>query len=126
MHYIIKNKPVSVVEKFRRLPHLAMGISTISAAELEYGVARSRFPDQNREALSRFLLPLIIVPFEIEDARAYGEIRQALQAEGPPIGAMDMLIAAQARQREVVLVTNNIREFAQIDQLRLETWVAGR
>ncbi len=121
--YIIKKQPVAAIEKFRQLQPLEVGVSTITVAELEYGIAKSRYPEKNRTALTHFLLPLVIVPFEIKDSQVYGQLRQALQAKGQPIGAMDMLIGAQALRRDVVLVTNNTREFARIDKLRLENWV---
>lgn len=73
-----------------------VGLSSITLAELQYGVARSRFPSQNAQALEAFLLPLEIVPFGAEAAAAYGPLRDGLERPGTPIGAMDLLIAAHA------------------------------
>jgi len=89
-------------------------------------VARSRFPSQNAQALEGFLLPLEIVPFEAEAAAAYGPLRDGLERQGTPIGAMDLLIAAHALSLSVTLVTSNTREFARIVGLNVEDWTGGR
>ncbi len=122
--YIIRNRPPAVAERFRQLPPMAVGISSITVAELEFGIAKSRFPDQNRQALAHFLLPLVVLPFEGEDGPGYGKVRHFLQSRGLPIGSMDLLIAAQALRHDLVLVSNNLREFSRIPDLRLETWAA--
>jgi len=121
--YIIKEKPESVIKKFERISPMEVGVSIITVAELEFGVAKSQYPEKNRKALEQFILPLIILPFDLEDTRAYGDIHHHLESRGTPIGAMDMLIAAQARRREVVLVSNNEQEFSRIPGLRVENWV---
>ncbi len=65
---------------------------------------------------------MTIIPFDEQDAIAYGQIRTYLEAQGLPIGALDTLIAAQAIQYNLVLVTNNIREFARVPGLVVEDW----
>lgn len=67
-------------------------------------------------------LPLPILPFEQQDARAAGEIRARLRREGTPIGPYDVLIAGQALARDLTLVTNNTRELARVGGLKLEDW----
>jgi tRNA(fMet)-specific endonuclease VapC len=121
--YIIKRKPLQVLNKLRKCTIADVGISSITLSELEYGVAKSTKPTQNREALSNFLAPLEIIPFDDRAAFHYGEIRAYLERKGQPIGAMDMLIASQARSLSVTLVTNNTREFERIPKLSLENWV---
>ena len=66
-----------------------------------------------------------IVDFDQAAATHYGSIRAAVEAKGVPIGAMDMLIAAQARSKGLALVTNNVREFRRVEGLQVENWVAG-
>lgn len=100
-------------------------VSSITLAELEYGVANSAFPEQNAAALLRFLAILDILPFEGKAAAAYGRIRAALQKQGILIGSLDMLIAAHAKAAGCVLVTNNTREFSRIDGLPVEDWLFG-
>ena len=99
-----------------------IGISTITVAELQYGVQKSSQPGQNQQALDHFLLPLTILPFDDGAAVAYGRIRSDLESQGLPIGALDTLIAAQAVSHNLALVTNNVREFARVSGLRIEDW----
>jgi tRNA(fMet)-specific endonuclease VapC len=121
--YIIKKKPPQVAERVRLLKPFEIGISSVTLAELEYGVAKSSRPEENREALSGFLAPLEIVPFDDFAASHYGEIRAGLEKTGLRIGAMDLLIAAHAISLDVALVTNSLREFERVPGLKVENWV---
>ena len=121
--YIIKQKPPLVLEKFRTLEPSEVGISSITVAELEYGVYKSQRQEQNRAALSQFLSPLTIVPFGQTATQTYGQIRAELERQGIVIGSMDMLIAAQAISLGLTLVTNNVRELSRIPGLVLENWL---
>ena len=78
----------------------------------------------HEQALLRFLIPLSILPFGAAAASEYGEIRSYLQDRGTPIGPLDMLIAAHARSEDMILVTNNVREFERVPDLAVENWVA--
>jgi len=102
-----------------------VGVSSITVAELYYGVEKSRYPSQNREALEQFLIPLAIVDFDYLASAAYGKIRATLEAQGTPIGSLDMLIAAHAVSMDVTLVTNNVQEFARMPNLKITNWVTG-
>lgn len=121
--YMIKNRPPEVRVHFERFTPGDIAISSITAAELRYGVEKSAARERNALALEAFLLPLEIAPFDLDSAVAYGRIRAELERRGNPIGGMDMLIAAQAVAREVTLVTNNLKEFQRIPNLNCETWV---
>ncbi|MBD6617727.1 type II toxin-antitoxin system VapC family toxin [Komarekiella sp. 'clone 1'] len=121
--YLIKQKPQKVLDRFQTLNIPDVGISSITVAELEYGVAKSRQQEKNRTALLQFLLPLEIVEFNQASATIYGSIRSDLESRGLIIGAMDMLIASHALSLGVTLVTNNVREFSRIPMLLLENWV---
>ncbi|RCJ33975.1 twitching motility protein PilT [Nostoc punctiforme NIES-2108] len=121
--YLIKQKPQKVLDKFQTLSISDVGISSITIAELEYGVAKSQQQEKNRIALMQFLLPLEIVEFNQASATIYGSIRSDLENRGLIIGAMDMLIASHALSLGVTLVTNNVREFSRIPTLLLENWV---
>ncbi len=120
--YIINHKPIQVLEKFSQLSLGEMGISSITAAELAYGVAKSGSA-RNQQALEKFLLPLEICPFDDKSIWHYGRIRTDLEKLGQTIGCLDMLIAAHALQLNSILVTNNTREFARVTALKLENWV---
>lgn len=80
-------------------------------------------PAKNERALLRFLAPVSILPFWASAASEYGEIRSYLQERGTPIGPLDMLIAGHARAEEMILVTNNVREFERVPKLEIENWV---
>ncbi len=121
--YIIKKKPPQVLKKFKTFKINDLGISSITLAELEFGVQLSAYPEQNQEALSQFICPLEILPFDDRAAISYGKVRAYLQQRGLKIGAMDMLIAAQAKSLSIPLVTNNLKEFKRIPGLLLENWV---
>jgi tRNA(fMet)-specific endonuclease VapC len=121
--YIIKNKPPQVLNKFKKLDISDVGISSITVAELEYGVYKSQRQEQNRVALSQFLISLEILPYDERATQIYGRIRAELEFQGIVIGSMDMLIASQAISLGLILVTNNIRELSRIPGLVLENWV---
>jgi len=123
--YLIKSKSVRVLEKFLSQEIGDIGISTVTVAELQYGVQKSQFPQQNLAALEKFLMPLNIMDFDLTATEQYGKIRVFLEQKGIPIGAYDLMIAAQALSQDVILVTNNVREFSRIPGLRLENWAEG-
>ncbi|MDR9417523.1 MAG: type II toxin-antitoxin system VapC family toxin [Gracilimonas sp.] len=121
--YIIKRKPEQVFKKFRSLALGDVAISSITLAEMQYGIAKSSKQTKNQEALDQFLLPLEILDFTSSAAIEYGKIRSTLASKGTPIGSMDLLIAAHARSIGAVLVTNNTREFKRVDNIKVENWV---
>jgi len=120
--YIIKKKPPAVLKQVESKQPGDIAISTITLAELEYGIARSRYPDRNRVALLEFLLPFTILDFDQAAPAQYGQIRSLLESGGRPIGPMDLLLAAQARAHSLVLVTNNEKEFKRVKGLRVANW----
>ena len=122
--YMIKNDPPEVREHFQMLIPGDIAISSITVAELQYGVEKSAAKERNARALEAFLLPLEIAPFDLDSAVVYGRIRTVLERQGKPIGGMDMLIAAQAIAHNLTLITHNLKEFERIPDLRCETWVS--
>jgi len=120
--YIIREKPVKVLKKLRSFSISDIAISAITQSELEYGVVKSRRRNGNQEALTRFLSPLEIVPYDDKAAVICGQIRSHLEKKGPAIGTMDLLIGAHARSIPVTLVTSHHRKFKRIPGLRVENW----
>ena len=120
--YAINQKRPEILGRVRDYQIGEVGISSITYAELRYGVENSSPVKENMTRLERFLLPLEIVSFDAEAARNYGRVRIGLKRIGFPIGANDLLIAAQALSLDATLVTNNIREFARVKGLRVEQW----
>lgn len=121
--YAMKRKPEKVLQRLKETLDDGICISSITLAELEYGMKHSSNPSKNEQALLRFLLPFSVLPFGASAASEYGEIRAYLQSQGTPIGPLDMLIAGHARSEGMILVTNNTREFERVPGLQLENWV---
>ncbi len=120
--YLIKQKPEKVLQHFKAHSVGDIGISSITLAELRFGVEKSQRIEKNRQALDEFVLPLEIANFDEKASESYGKIRSALEKEGKPAGSMDMLIGAHALSLGVTLVTNNTSEFKQIKHLKIADW----
>ncbi|MBU0735447.1 MAG: type II toxin-antitoxin system VapC family toxin, partial [Proteobacteria bacterium] len=122
--YIINEKPKKVLRKFEQYPVHEFAISSITHAELQYGVAKSKHKNRNQEALDEFLLPLTILPFHGKRlVERYGKIRAFLESKGKTIGPLDTLIAAHALSLDLTIISNNINEFSRIPNLKCENWV---
>ncbi|WP_299652276.1 type II toxin-antitoxin system VapC family toxin [uncultured Jannaschia sp.] len=106
--------------RLRQHARADFGLPAIVMHELRYGASKSARPGENHARLDAMRFE--IVPFDADDARQAGEIRAVLGRAGTPIGGYDVLIAAQAVARSLVLVTHNIREFARVEGLRTEDW----
>lgn len=120
--YIINARPPAVLERFRQYRLGDIGLCSVVAAELAYGVAKSGSA-RNRQALEMFLAPLTILPFDEAALWAYGDLRADLERRGTPIGSLDTMIAAHALSQQALVVTNNSREFAKVPGLQLDNWV---
>ncbi len=100
-----------------------LSVSSVSAFELWYGVAKSARRQSNAQKLTAFLGSWVnILFFENEDARIAGELRAEMDSIGRPIGQYDLLIAGQAVRHKMTLVTANVREFGRIKTLAQEDW----
>ena len=122
--YLINERDQALRQKFEENAS-SVCISSITYAELCFGVEHSARVEENRRELQAFCLDLDVLPFDAEAGVRYGEIRQALVQRGQPIGANDLLIAAHASGVGATLVTNNEREFARVPGLRVENWFEG-
>jgi tRNA(fMet)-specific endonuclease VapC len=120
--FAIKKKPAPVLDQIKNNMETGIRISTLTVAELEFGVSNSGSPERNRRALLEFLSIFELISFEDRDAIFYGEIRTKLQRKGNIIGPIDMLLSAQALSRNLTLVTNNVREFKRVEGLIVEDW----
>lgn len=120
--HVINARPPAVLDRFRQYRMGEIGICSVVAAELAYGVAKSG-SSRNRAALEMFLVPLAILPFDESAIWAYGNLRAELEGKGTPIGSLDTMIAAHALSQRATLVTNNTREFERVPGLQVENWV---
>ena len=121
--YLIKEKDPVLKLKLYDKGIGCCAISSITLAELAYGVQKSRWVEQNKLALGLFLTPFELFPFSAEAAFIYGNIRQQLELSGKIIGGYDLLIAAHALAEGLTLVTNNTAEFSRVDGLPVENWI---
>jgi len=119
---LIRGQAAGVLARLRRRKIGTIGISTITLAELRYGVAKSGDPGRNAVALAHFCAPLEICPFDHRAAASYGVIRAQLEAAGTPIGPLDTLIAAQGVALGATVITTNEREFRRVPGLRVANW----
>ena len=119
---LIRKRSERVLSRLRKCPIGSVGISSVTLAELYYGVARSAYPQKNLVALLQFCAPIEIMPFEGRAASAYGHVRADLERIGFPAGPLDTLIAAHALSLGTVLVTDNEREFRRVRGLPVENW----
>lgn len=103
----------------------SIGFSAIVAHELYFGAYKSAKVSSNLETLRLLMADFPLIGFDQEDARTSGEIRAALAAKGKSIGPYDVLIAGQAKARNLILVTNNVSEFERVDGLRMEDWTVS-
>ena len=121
--YIINEKPEKVLRNFEQYPVHEFGISSVTHAELQYGVEKSKYKSTNQDALDEFLLPLTVIPFHGKRlVECYGKIRVLLESKGKTIGPLDMLIAAHALSLDLTVISNNIKEFARIPNLKCQNW----
>ena len=121
MTQLILISPTPVLTQLRAHEAEGIGISSISVAELYFGVSKSGSA-RNLAALQQFLEPLEIADFDLNAAQVYGTLRYTLERLGAPIGPLGTQIAAHALALEVTLVTNNVREFARVSGLNLINW----
>ena len=122
---IIRNRSHRVLAELQSCEPGAVGISSVTLAELYYGAARSSDPVRNRLMLTQFCAPLETMPFDDHAASEYGQVRANLERSGLPVGPLDTLIAAHALSLRTTLVTNNEREFRRMKGLRVENWARG-
>ena len=121
--YIIKNKPQHVKKKFEAIDADQLFLSSITASELLYGAYKSEYVEKNIQALEVFFLKFQILDYDYSASDEYGKIRAYLERKGTVIGAMDMQIAGHSLANDMIVVTNNTKEFKRVEGLVLENWV---
>jgi tRNA(fMet)-specific endonuclease VapC len=119
---LIRNPQGSVARHIARVGEKAVCTSVVVAAELRYG-ARKRGSQRLSAQVEAILAIVPILPLEHPVDEAYADIRVALEGAGTPIGANDLLVAAQAVSLGCVMVTANSREFSYMPNLRTESWI---
>lgn len=121
--YIAKNKPVSVLEHFKTLKVSQLVMSVITFGELSIGAEKSQHRQATLEKLINLIQIIPVIPMSSDVGGIYGKIRADLELKGQIIGNNDLWIAAHAIEQNLILVSNNLKEFNRISELSLENWV---
>ena len=121
--YIAKRHPPEVLNRFESLQVGDVAMSIITYGELLFGAEKSQSSKRALANLHRFAELVPVLPLPQSAAIHYGTIRATLEKAGTPIGANDLWIAAHALAENIVLVSNNLREFKRVPELKLENWV---
>ncbi len=120
--YAIKHKPEKVFQKLQEVEPEDVCVSSVTYAELVHGVEKSAAVEKNRLALFMLLANIEILDFDVDAADCYGKIRADLEKKGTPIGSLDMMIIGHAMSMGCTMVTNNVKEFSRVPDLKIENW----
>ncbi len=121
--YVIRGTSTALLERFSL--HLKqLCISSITVAELQFGVEKKKSPLLT-EKVHAFCELVPAKPFGFAAAQRYGKLRSVLEKQGTPLACMDLLIAASALAENAVLVTNNTEHFCKVPRLPLENWLVS-
>ena len=122
---LVSRRSEALLERVEAADLGSLAVSSIVAHELYFGAYRSQKVDFNLETLRLLFTDLPVLELDREDARVAGDIRADLARRGMPIGPYDVLIAGQAKARDLPLITNNTAEFSRVSGLRIEDWTAS-
>ena len=123
--YLMKNQPEEVGRRFAQCYVGDVVMSSITYAELEYGVIASDNPTEERINLASLVEDIQVIPFNAAAGAAYGPLRMATR-DGTKEDALDKLIAAHAVSLGVTVVTNNEKDFARYPGLTVENWIESQ
>ena len=119
----INGSAVNVLAKLQTIARQEVALCSVVKAELIFGAMKSQNTDATLEKQQQFTNTFVSLPFDDISANVYGKIRADLEKKGTPIGGNDLMIAATAKANNLILVTNNTREFDRVDGLEVEDWV---
>ncbi|MCP4666410.1 MAG: type II toxin-antitoxin system VapC family toxin [Deltaproteobacteria bacterium] len=120
--YFLNRASENVVARFKQLSPSAIKLPSITVAELYYGAEKSKAKLKNLETVKNFVSTFEIIPFDEGSCETYAKVRADLEKSGTIIGPMDLLIASIGLANNLVVVTNNTKEFERIGGLKLENW----
>ena len=121
--YILKQRPISALEKFSSTKETSISVSIVTVAELLFGVQKNPNKKINVAVVDKFISGINVLDWDRNAANEYARIRDELEKKGKPSGNFDMMIAAHALSIKATLVSNNLRHFAHIPKLKMENWV---
>ena len=121
--YIAKQKPVRVSQRFEKMKVGELAMSVITYGELLYGAEKSQYPKKSKAILEELTSLIPSLPLPIDACKYYAIIRSGLEKQGKLIGNNDLWISSHALALNTILVTNNLKEFSRISNLKVENWV---
>ena len=121
--YFLNKTSEKLIAQFKKFSPSDIRLSAITVAELYYGAEKSRAKKKNLRNVKHFVATFEILPFDDKSCSIYAQIRTSLEKSGIPIGPMDLLIASISLANNLILVTNNTKEFKRIKKLKLENWL---
>ena len=121
--YLVHRRSAAVAARFARLRASEVAMSCIGFGELCFGAEKSVRRDAAMAVLDSLANRIAVLPIDASVSAEYGRIRALLEAKGKPLGNNDLWIAAHALSANLVLVTNNVREFGRVPDLKIENWV---
>lgn len=119
---VLRDRPPDLRARFNAEAS-SLCISDVVLYELLFGAEKSARPVENRNEVERVAARLSVLPFDSAAAIHTADIRATLDRRGTPIGSYDLMVAAHARSRGLMVVTGNLREFGRVDGLRSEDWL---
>lgn len=120
--YLMNGRYPQIDRRLQQCAPDAIVLSSIVVSELRFGATNSAFPERNHTTLDVFLSAFEVLAYDNRAAGIYGEIRTYLKKNGSQIGSTNTFIAAHALASQLILVTNNVREFSRIPQLKIDDW----
>lgn len=122
--YVINNRPPEVRRIFEGHSSSESAVSVITMLELKVGAHKSQLPLSRLDLIDRFASPMTHLPFTDDDAAVAAELRAGLERRGTPIGPYDLLVPAQALNRNLTIITSNETVFRRVPGLKLDNWIA--
>ena len=119
---VIRRRSFRVLQRFEAVPPTNLCISIVTYGELYFGAVKSNLVEHNLHVLEEYAARLMVLQWDRNAASEYGHLRAHLEAQGNPIGVLDTMIAAHALSLNATIVTNNVRHFERVPDLRLENW----
>jgi tRNA(fMet)-specific endonuclease VapC len=123
--YIRRERPKSVLDRFKALTPGSTAISVVTYGELIYGARKSPSPERAMSVLQELTALIPNLPMGVDVAQVYGTIQSNLASRGELMGNNDLWIAAHAKSIGLTLITNNESEFQRVDGLIIKNWAKG-
>ena len=121
--YLMKGGYPQIEQRLLACQPDEVALSAIVVAELRFGAENSSYPDRNHKTLDAFLSGFTILPFDEKATHSYGKVRAYFKKKGQPIGSEDTFIAGHAIANDLILVTNNVKQFQHLPKLKIENWL---